>query len=259
MRRRPSVRVASRNEPVLGHIRAIKAEHPFWGYRRVWAHLRYVDGLTVNKKRVLRLMQTHSLTVKRNVRLKARRTPSRSKPRPSRPNEWWGIDMTKVMTRRSGWVHLVVVVDWRTKKFVGHFAGRRCLSRHWLEALEGAVTRQFPLTGSMEQGLSVMSDNGSQPTSVAFMRSCHHLGIRQAFTSYGNPKGNADTERAIRTMKEELLWLREWEDEHEVAQEVGRWVERFNEHYLHSTLGYRTPNQVEHQLQTGPGTLLDAA
>ncbi len=85
MRRRPSVRVASRNEPVLGHIRAIKAEHPFWGYRRVWAHLRYVDGLTVNKKRVLRLMQTHSLTVKRNVRLKARRTPSRSKPRPSRP------------------------------------------------------------------------------------------------------------------------------------------------------------------------------
>ncbi|MDP7385841.1 MAG: IS3 family transposase, partial [Nitrospinota bacterium] len=74
---------------------------------------RYVDGLTVNKKRVLRLMQTHSLTVKRNVRLKARRTPSRSKPRPSRPNEWWGIDMTKVMTRRSGWVHLVVAVDWR--------------------------------------------------------------------------------------------------------------------------------------------------
>ena len=60
-------------------------------------------------------------------------------------------------------------------------------------------------------------------------------------------------------MKEELLWLREWEDEHEVAQEVGRWVKRFNEHYLHSTLGYRTPNQVEHQLQTGPGNLLDAA
>ncbi|HJM41997.1 MAG TPA: hypothetical protein QF870_01570 [Nitrospinota bacterium] len=44
-----------------------------------------------------------------------------------------------------------------------------------------------------------------------------------------------------------------------MAQEVGRWVERFNEHYLHSTLGYRTPNQVEHPLQTGPGTLLDAA
>jgi hypothetical protein len=30
-------------------------------------------------------------------------------------------------------------------------------------------------------------------------------------------------------MKEELPWLREWEDEHEAAQEAGRWVERFNE------------------------------
>ncbi len=115
MRRRRSVRVASRNEPVLARIRELKAEHPFWGYRRVWAHLRYVDGLTVNKKRVLRLMRVHALSVKGNVRLKAKRTPSRSKPRPSRPNEWWGIDMTKVMTRRSGWVYLVVVVDWHTK------------------------------------------------------------------------------------------------------------------------------------------------
>lgn len=257
--RRPSARVASRNEPVLARIRELKTEHPFWGYRRVWAHLRYVDGLTVNKKRVLRLMQTHGLTVKGNARLKARRTPSRSKPRPKRPNEWWGIDMTKVLTQRSGWVYVVVVVDWHTKKFVGHFAGTRCLSSHWLQALEGAVTRQFPLAGSKDQGLSLMSDNGSQPTSVAFMRACRHLGVRQAFTSYGNPKGNADTERAIRTMKEELLWLREWEDEQEVAQEVGRWVEDFNEHYLHSTLGYRTPNQAERTYQDSPDTLLDAA
>ena len=104
----------------------------------------------------------------------------------------------------------------------------------------------------MEQGLSVMSDNGSQPTSVAFLRACHHLGIRQAFTSYGNPKGNADTKRAIRTMKEELLWLREWEDEHEVVQEVGRWVERFNEHYLHSTLGYRTPTRWNTSFKPAP-------
>lgn len=259
MRRRPSVRVASRNEPVLARIRQIKAEHPFWGYRRVWAHLRFVDGLAVNKKRVLRLMQAQGLTVKGNARLKAKRTPSRSKPRPQAPNEWWGIDMTKVWTRRSGWVHLVVVVDWHTKKFVGYFAGTRCLSRHWLAALEGAVTRQFALTGSQGQGVSLMSDNGSQPTSETFRKACQHLGIRQAFTSYNNPKGNADTERAIRTMKEELLWLREWEDEHEVAREVGRWVGQFNERYLHSALGYRTPNQAERNHQTSPDTLLDAA
>lgn len=55
-----------------------------------------------------------------------------------------------------------------------------------------------------------MSGNGCQSTSVAFMRACVTLGISQAFTSYNNPKGNADTERLMRTPKEELLWLREW-------------------------------------------------
>ena len=35
------------------------------------------------------------------------------------------------------------------------------------------------------------------------------LGITQGFTSYNNPKGNTDTERLMRTLKEELLWLRE--------------------------------------------------
>ena len=56
---------------------------------------------------------------------------------------------------------------------------------------------------------SLMSDNGTQPTSVAFMRACGVLGIQQAFTSYSNPKGNADTERVMRTLKEELIHIRE--------------------------------------------------
>ena len=48
-----------------------------------------------------------------------------------------------------------------------------------------------------------MSDNGCQPTSTAFMRTCGTLAIRQAFTSYKCPNGNADTERVMRTLKEE--------------------------------------------------------
>jgi len=80
--RRPSASVAARNESILERIRAIKADHPFWGYRRVWAHLRYIDGLVVNKKRVYRLMKGHSLTVKPNQNLKAKRLSDKRKPRP---------------------------------------------------------------------------------------------------------------------------------------------------------------------------------
>jgi len=43
-------KVADRNASVLKKIKAIKADHPFWGYRRVWAHLKYIDGLAINQK-----------------------------------------------------------------------------------------------------------------------------------------------------------------------------------------------------------------
>ena len=69
--------------------------------------------------------------------------------------------------------------------------------------------------------------------------------IEQIFTSYNNPKGNADTERMIRTMKEELRWLREWESERELSLELDKWVEYYNRNYLHSAHGYRTPAQAE--------------
>jgi len=42
-----------------------------------------------------------------------------------------------------------------------------------------------------------MSDNGSQPTSLSFMKACSNLEVEQVFTSYNNPKGNADTEGTI--------------------------------------------------------------
>ena len=158
-RRRTSARIIELNAPVLQRIRAIKADHPFWGYRRVWAHLRYIDGVEVNKKRVYRLMKLHALTVTAKTRLKARRTSSRSKPRPTRPNQWWGIDMTKVATRR-GWVQVVIVLDWHTKKFVGWHVGCRATRRDWLLALERACDRQFPVTGVGGQGVCLMSDNG---------------------------------------------------------------------------------------------------
>lgn len=249
--------VARRNETVLERIRGIKRDHPFWGYRRVWAHLRYIDGIVVNKKRVYRLMKEHQLTVKLNHRLKAKRVNGGSKPRPDRPGQWWGTDMTKVLTG-SGWAYIVVVLDWYTKQIVGYYAGIQAKSCHWLEALDGAINKHFP-SGVRDQGLSLMSDNGSQPTSVSFIKACSNMRIKQAFTSYNNPKGNADTERMIRTMKEELLWLQEWYSVNDLTTALEEWIEKYNETYLHSALGYKTPNQVEKAYKLSHKTLLNVA
>ncbi|RMH36992.1 MAG: transposase [Nitrospirae bacterium] len=42
----------STDPALLARIRAVTEAHLFWGYRRVWAWLRYREGLVVNKKRV---------------------------------------------------------------------------------------------------------------------------------------------------------------------------------------------------------------
>lgn len=95
-----------------------------------------------------------------------------------------------------------------------------------------AVNRQFP-EGTRDKGFNLMSDNGCPPTSVAFMKACGGLGIHQAFTNSNNPKGNADTERLIRTIKEECLWLREWRSAEELKVAFEARAEDYNKNYLH--------------------------
>lgn len=246
--RKRSQAIEESDQAVLPIIRRFKAEHPFWGYRRIWAYLVFVERLRINKKRVYRLVRENGLLVKGNEKLKAKRISQQLKPHPDKPNYWWGVDMTKVLTS-TGWAYLVVVNDWFTKKILGAFVGSRSRAADWLEAVNVAVNRQFPggILEAKNLELNLMSDNGSQPTSLAFMRECRALGIKQAFTAYGNPKGNADTERLIRTVKEELCWLQEWSSVEELKIEVEKFIGYFNENYLHSALGYKTPNAFENE------------
>ncbi len=81
-------------------------------------------------------------------------------------------------------------------------------SKDWQCALEEAVQKRFPkgIKDSLKETLYLVSDNGFKPTSLSYMKACSDLGIKQIFTSWSNPKGNADTERVIRTLKEDLIW-----------------------------------------------------
>ncbi len=91
------------------------------------------------------------------------------------------------------------------------------------------------------------------------MKTCATLSITYAFTSYNNPKGNADTERLMRTVKEELLWLQEWTGVLELEHAVAAWIDWYNSSYLHSTLAYRTPNAFEADHLASHRTQFEAA
>jgi len=235
------------DEALLARIRPLTEAHPFWGYRRVWAWLRYREGLRVNKKRVYRLMREAGLTVKR-ARHAVTRTP-RAKPKATHPRQYWGIDMTKFLIPALGWVSLVIVLDWYTKKIVGWELALRSRRQEWEAALARGLGAEFP-HGVRGAGLRLVSDNGSQPTSTGFMAAMSVLGIEQVFTSYDNPKGNAETERLMRTIKEELLWLREFASLEEARTAIHHWITvEDHERDVHSSLGYKSPREFEAALR----------
>lgn len=245
MKRGRSKAIEERDKSILAHIKSIKAEHPLWGYRRVWAYLNYRMGIRINKKRVYRIMKENNLLVKKNNRNRAKRSQGRPKPKAKRPNEFWGIDMTKIKVGGWGWLYLVVVLDWYTKEIVGYSLSLRSTSRDWLDALDMAVNNRYPggIAENRNRELYLVSDNGCQPTSGSFMRTCSLLGVKQIFTSWSNPKGNSDTERVIRTLKEDLLWPNEWDNPFEFEKGLEEWIEKYNNDFPHQSLGYMTPKQ----------------
>ncbi len=236
------------NKKLLEDIRTLKSEHPNWGYRRVWAFLRrhQYKGAKINHKRVYRLMKADNLLVPKNIRLKANRTRTKDKPRTEIPNEYWGIDMTKVLIPSAGWLYLHVAIDWGSKKLLSVNPSLTSKSSDWIDTLNEAVNRQFPNGICEAEWLPhLVSDNGCQPTSKAFHAACRDLGIEQIFASYSNPKGNADTERVIRTLKEDLVWPREFDSVQAFELALKQWVQDYNEEFPHSALGYETPNDYE--------------
>ena len=87
----------------------------------------------------------------------------------------------------------------------------------------------------------LFSDNECQPTSLSYMQACSTLEIKQIFTSWSNPKGNADTERMIRTLKEDLVWPYDWDNPFAFQRALDKWVDNYNQDFPHQALGYHTP------------------
>ena len=191
-------------------------------------------------------MKKYNLLVPKNLKLKASRSVKTRKPRTHEPNRYWGTDMSKIMIPNFGWVYLHVVIDWGSKKIIGCHLNNNSKTSDWVIALDEAVNCPFP-DGILESKIKpcLMSDHGSQPTSKGFMNYCNELEIQQIFASYGNPKGNTDTERVIRTIKEDLIWPREYSGFKELEDTLAEWVKNYNEDYPHLSLGYMTPYEYE--------------
>ena len=111
-------KVKSKDAAIMEKIKEIKIRHPFWGYRRLTAWLKYREKLIINEKRVRRIIKEENL-MPGSEKVQSEKNFPEEKGRAERPHEIWGIDMNKFLVAGLGWVYLVIVIDWYTKKIVG--------------------------------------------------------------------------------------------------------------------------------------------
>ena len=224
--------------------RLLKAS-PFHGegYRKVWARLRF-DGVRTSHRRVLRLMREHQL-------LAHQRT---GKPRGSkahdgtiiteRVDEMWGTDMTAAMTGE-GQAAVFIAVDHCSAECTGIHAARNANRFEALEPVKQAVRERFgAFAEQIATGLKLRHDHGSQYVSHDFQNEIAFLGLKSSPAFVREPEGNGCAERFIRTLKENLLWIRRFETIEELRLALQQFKETYNQTWIIERHGYQTPAQV---------------
>jgi putative transposase len=86
-------------------IQRLIEAYPTFGYRRLWAMLRFIEGIRVNRKAVYRLLRLKGWFVHPRPRLHGLGSRAR------RSNERWAMYVTHIACGADGWGHLTAVIE----------------------------------------------------------------------------------------------------------------------------------------------------
>jgi transposase InsO family protein len=240
---------------LVAAIRVLAAS-PFHGegHRNVWARLR-CGGIRTSRRRVLRLMRAHRLLA----------PPRGGAPRGPRAHDGtiipatvdaiWGTDLTTITTTGEGQVAVFVAADHCSAECVGLHAARRATRFEALEPIRQGVRRHFGgFAAGIARGLALRHDHGSQYMADAFQKEIAFLGIDSSPAFVRAPQGNGCAERFIRTLKENLLWVRTFATVEQLRQALLAFRETSNTTWLIERHGFRPPAAVRNE-QLQPAAL----
>ncbi len=236
---------------VVEGIRTVLATCPFHGegYRKVRARLGH-RGIAVGGKRVLRLMRQHGLLAPRRL------GPPNGNPAhdgtitTDRPDVMWGTDATRFYTEQDGWCWFFGAVDHYTDEGVGWHVAK--LGDRWaaLEPIRQGVRYAYGIFAkNVARGLRLRCDWGPQYTAAAWINEVKWLGITIAPSYVGEPQCNGVAERFMRTLKEQCLYLHQFQSLDEARRVIAEFIARYNTQWLIERLGHRTPAQARAEAQ----------
>ena len=227
-------------------IERLAARYPTYGYRRITKLLLRL-GYTVGYRRVARLMKAANLSV--SVKRICQTTTSVADMHPwvnrledlevSRCDQVWVGDITYVRLK-AHFVYVSLLMDVFTRRIRGWQVSQHLTQPLTLRPLEQALRQSVPDIHHSDQGVQYLSN--------AYLSTLAEHGIEISVARRGCPWENGYAERLIRTLKEEEVYLNDYEDIHEVRVRIGHFIEQvYHLKRPHSALGYLTPMEFEQQ------------
>jgi putative transposase len=165
----------------------------------------------------------------------------------SRSNERWAMDVTHIDCGRDGWGHLTAVIDCHDREIVGYEFALRGRAREAERALEEGCIRRFGTLRPSGTPPVIRSDNGLIFQSRRFRAACKDYRLEQEFITPYTPEQNGMIERFFRSLKEECVWLQNFDNFHEAWRKVRDWITWYNETRPHQSLGYLSPAEFRAQ------------
>ena len=220
-------------------------ETPFYGIRRMTEHLRRHKALTINHKRVRRLMRLMGL-------IAVYPGPNTSKPHPEHKvypyllrslridhaDQVWCTDITYVRLV-GGFMYLVAIIDYFSRYVLSWSVSNSLDLLFCLDALDEAFEQSMPEIFN--------SDQGSQFTSNDFTGKLEKAEARISMNGKGRVFDNILMERLWRSVKYEDVYLNCYSNGHELIAGLRRYFDFYNHRRLHQSLDYRTPAEVYRQ------------
>lgn len=215
-----------------------------YGYRRATHQLK-AEGLEVGVKAVRSSMKRLGLLAKRRYRKKRTTFPVpvdaqnllQTEPILA-PRTAFGADATWIPFGHGQGIYMAVVLDLFTRQALGYALGTKLDSKLTAAALAKAVRRGLPKPGWLHH-----SDRGSTYASEEYRACVSAASGRSSFSSPGKPQQNGIVESFFKTLKHEELLRNEYQDPNAIVMAIETFIRFYNGQRLHSSLGYKAPDQ----------------
>jgi putative transposase len=243
-------------EDLVAEIRAVIADLPTYGYRRVHAILRRwarADGRSApNHKRVFRVMQVHDLALQRHAGgREERRHDGRIAVEVS--NRRWCSDGFEIGCDNGERVRIAFSLDCCDREAISYVATTGGISGEDVrDLIVAAIESRFGRVNRLPEEIEWLSDNGSPFVAGDTRRFAREVGLAPRTTPFQSPQRRQRMAEAfVRTFKRDYVRVSPCPDAEAVLRQLPSWFAHYNEVHPHKALGYRAPREfIRAQIRT---------